>query len=77
MTIPMEVLAADALALPERERSELLDRLLASFSGEPLDAAWEQQWADELDRREALIDSGQSQWIPGDEAPARIRARLK
>ena len=77
MTIPMEVLAAEALALPPDERSELLDRLLASLEAGPLDPAWEKEWADEVDRREAAIESGQAKWIPGAEAVARLRARVK
>ena len=76
MAIPMEVLAAEALALPADERSELLNRLLASLEDEALDPAWEQQWADEVDRREAAIDSGQAVWIAGDEVLARLRARI-
>ena len=77
MAIPMEVIAAEALALPAEERSELLDRLLVSLDVEPLDPTWEDQWAEEVDRREAAIASGQAQWIPGDEVLARLRARLK
>ena len=77
MAIPMEVLAAEVLALPAAERSELLDRVLASLDTMPLDSAWDQEWAEEVDRREAAIASGQAQWIPGDEVLARLRARLK
>jgi len=77
MAIPMEVLAAEALALPPVERSQLLDRLLASFDPEPLDPAWERAWTGEVDRREALIVTGQSSWIRGDEVVARLRAELK
>lgn len=77
MPIPMEVLAAEALALPPDERSQLLDRLLASFDPEPLDPAWEKDWSDEIDRREAAIASGQANWVAGDEVVARLRAQLK
>jgi putative addiction module component (TIGR02574 family) len=77
MSIPMEVLAAEALALPADERSQLLDRLLASFDPVPLDPDWEQQWAAELDRREAAITSGQTNWLDGQEVVARLRERLK
>ena len=77
MSIPMEVLAAEALALPAEERSQLLDRLVASLDPNPFDPAWEREWAEEIDAREAAIASGEASWIPGDEAVARLRARLK
>ena len=76
MSIPMEILAAEALALPAEERSQLLDRLVASLEPSPFDPAWEKEWAEEIDAREAAIASGQASWIPGDEAVARLRARL-
>lgn len=76
MTVPMEVLAAEVLALPLEDRSELMDRLLASLDAEPLEPVWEQQWNDEIDRREAAISSGQARWLPGAEVVARLRARL-
>ena len=77
MSVPMEVLAAEALALPPDERSQLLDRLLASFDPEPLDPAWEREWADEVDRCEAAIAAGKSNWLVGDEVVARLRSQLK
>ena len=77
MSIPMEVLAAEALALPAEERSQLLDRLVASLEPSPFDPAWEKEWAEEIDAREAEIASGRASWIPGHEAVARLRARLK
>jgi putative addiction module component (TIGR02574 family) len=76
MAIPMEVLTAEALALPADQRSELLDRLVGSLEAEPFDPAWEQEWAEELDRRELAISSGQARWLSGDEVLARLRARL-
>ena len=73
MTIPLELLEAEALSLPKAERSRLLDRLLASLAH---DAEWEEAWAEEADRREALVESGQATWINGPEAVARLRATL-
>lgn len=74
MTMPIEVLEAEVLSLPPGQRSHLLDRLLAS-----LDPAtgWEQEWAQEADRREAEIAAGKSSWLPGEEVVARLRAQLK
>lgn len=77
MPIPMEVLAAEVLALPPDERSQLLDRLLASFDPEPFDPSWEQAWSVEVDRREAVIEAGQATWLSGQEVVSRLRARLK
>ena len=74
MAIPVEVLEAEALSLPQADRTRLVDRLLASLGHDP---EWEQAWSDEADRREALIADGQAQWVDGPEAVARIRASLK
>jgi hypothetical protein len=74
MTIPIDVLEAEALSLTPAERSRLVDRLLASLGHDP---AWEQAWSDEADRREARIAEGGAQWVDGPEALARVRAGLK
>ncbi len=74
MANPIDVLEAQALSLPQAERSRLVDRLLASLGHDP---AWEQAWSEEADRREAQIASGQAQWVDGPEAVARIRAAMK
>jgi putative addiction module component (TIGR02574 family) len=47
-----------ALQLPQREREILAERLSASVESNELDPGWEQAWADELDRRDAELDSG-------------------
>lgn len=75
--IPMEMWAAEALALPADERSRLLDCLLARFDPEPLDPAWKKDWSEEIDRREAAIASGRADWVAGGEVVARLRAQLK
>lgn len=74
MAIPIDVLEAEALSLPEADRSRLVDRLLASLGHDP---EWEEAWAEEADRREARIADGQAQWVNGPEALARIRSSLK
>ena len=33
-------------------------------------------WDEEIDRRIDNMDAGRTKWIPGDEALARIRARI-
>ncbi len=74
MTIPIDVLEAEVLSLPEAERSRLVDRLLASLGHDP---DWAQAWSDEADRREARVAEGQAQWVDGPDAVARVRAALK
>ena len=74
MTVPIDVLEAQALSLSQADRSRLVDRLRASLGHDP---AWAQAWSDEADLREARIAEGQAHWVDGPEAVARIRAALK
>ena len=74
MVIPIDVLEAEALSLPPADRSRLVDRLLASLGHDP---AWEEAWSVEADRREARITDGQTHWVSGPDAVARVRASLK
>jgi hypothetical protein len=74
MAIPVDVLEAEALSLPQADRSRRVDRLPASLGHDP---EWEQAWSDEADRREARINDGHGHWVNGSEAVARIRASLK
>ncbi|HRH86183.1 MAG TPA: addiction module protein [Rubrivivax sp.] len=73
MPIPLDVLEAEALSLPQADRSRLIDRLIASLEKDP---EWEAEWSTEADRREERIARGESSWTPGHEAVARIRAKL-
>ena len=51
----------------------MLERLIVSLDTDPdVEAAWEQL----ADQREAELESGVAQLIPGDEVMARLRARL-
>jgi putative addiction module component (TIGR02574 family) len=69
----LEVLEAEVLQLPPVERSHLLERLIASLDSDPeIEEAWER----EADRREAELESGSIGAISGQEAIARLRARL-
>jgi hypothetical protein len=73
MSIPVEILEAEALSLPQADRSRLVDRLIASLEKDP---EWEAAWSEEADRREERIARGQAAWVPGAEAIARIRKKL-
>ncbi|MDR9469227.1 addiction module protein [Marinospirillum sp.] len=73
MTLPVEELEHQALNLPTEERARLLERLLESLEPESeVQAAWIQI---AQQRRDEVL-SGKVQLVPGDEALARIRARL-
>jgi putative addiction module component (TIGR02574 family) len=47
-----------ALALPNNERAALARQLLQSLESDPPDSAWEDAWAEELDRRIAKLEAG-------------------
>ncbi|TPW18019.1 MAG: addiction module protein [Halothiobacillaceae bacterium] len=69
----LEFLEAEVLQLAPVERSHLLERLIASLDPDPeVEEAWER----EADRREAELESGVIATVPGQEAIARLRARL-
>lgn len=73
MSLPVEDLAAHALRLPPEDRALLLERLIASF--EPRSPAQE-AWFRLAQRRREDVRAGSAQLVPGDEALARVRARL-
>jgi hypothetical protein len=64
-----EVLEA-ALALPEEQRAEVAEKLLASLDGE-IDA--ELDWAAEIERRLARIEAAQARSISMNESLTRLR----
>lgn len=73
MTTPAHDLAAEVLELPAEERARILQLLIASF--EPKSNA-QKAWMNlALDRREE-VRSGKVAMVPGDDALARIRARI-
>lgn len=73
MSNPVEDLAAQALDLPPEDRAKLVERLLASFEPRsPAQAAWLSLAA----TRRAEVAAGKVAMVPGDEALARVRARL-
>lgn len=73
MSTNLEVLEAEVLQLAPVERSHLLERLIASLDTDPeVEKAWEL----EADRRARELESGSAVAVPGDEAIARLRAKL-
>ena len=69
----LEVLEAEVLQLAPAERSRLFERLIASIDS---DSEIEQAWELEADRRASEIESGLAVAVPGEQAIARLRARL-
>ena len=71
MTQAAAAVLADALRLDEHARAELAVELLASLDG-PADADAEAEWAAEIERRVAAIESGTAVLEPWDEVRRRI-----
>jgi len=73
MITPAHDLAAEVLDLPAEERARILELLIASF--EPKSTA-QKAWMNLALRRREEVRSGKTSMIPGDEALARVRARI-
>lgn len=73
MATPARDLAAEVLDLPPENRARILELLIASF--EPKSSA-QKAWMDLALRRREEVQSGKAAMVPGDEALARVRARV-
>ena len=73
MTTPVHDLAAEILELPAEDRAKILELLIVSF--EPKSNA-QRAWMDLALRRRDEVQSGKVAMVPGDEALARVRARM-
>lgn len=73
MSTSLEVLEAEVLQLAPADRSRLFERLIASIDA---DNEVEQAWEQEADRRESELESGTVVTVPGQQALARLRAKL-
>jgi putative addiction module component (TIGR02574 family) len=69
----LEVLKAEVLQLAPADRTRLFERLIASID---TDSEVEQAWELEADRRESELESGAVHAVSGQQAIARLRARL-
>ncbi len=76
MPASVDKVADQALGLPTADRELLVEKLLASLSG-AVDPAVERIHLDEVRRRRAAVQSGQSELIDGDVALRRARAALR
>ena len=79
MTSRAQAVLRDALDLPVDERADLAAELLASLDGDgPEDqAAVEEAWAKEIERRARRVMSGESQGIPWEEVRVRAESALR
>lgn len=73
MSNPVEELAAQALSLTPEDRAKLVDRLIASF--DPLSQT-QAAWLTLAKERRDAVREGRVALVPGDEALARVRARI-
>ena len=73
MATPVHDLAAEVLDLPAEDRARMLELLIASF--EPKSDA-QRAWMSLALRRREEVRSGNVAMVPGDEALARVKARV-
>jgi putative addiction module component (TIGR02574 family) len=71
----LEKVRSQALNLPEAERAELAQNLIASLDG-TADAGAQAAWDAEILHRLAEIDSGTADLIDREELRRRMRARM-
>lgn len=71
MSPSVEQLYRAALALPEDDRVELAEALLAV--GDPNDPPFDESWREIVRKRSAEIDAGTVEMIPLEETLARVR----
>ncbi|MCX4244170.1 addiction module protein [Paraliomyxa miuraensis] len=75
MTAAAKQVFESALALPEEERAALVDALNDSLEGR--DPGLSPEWSEELGRRIAAVERGESRLIPGADVSARAREILR
>ena len=76
MTASVDDILQQALALPDSERAQLVDALIATFA--PEDAApLDDTWLAEINRRSDEYDAGGVQPITWDEVKERARQRAQ
>lgn len=76
MTESTEQLLQSALTLPEEERLELVEALLAECD-RALARPFDDAWLAEVHRRSAEIDAGTAKLTPWPEVKLRVRKRLE
>ena len=74
MSASSEQILKEALALPLRERAELVEQLLATFQS-PHDPHIDELWAREAEDRLDAYDRGELKAVPAEEVFNRIKQR--
>lgn len=74
MSITVEILETEALQLTTAERARLVERLIASLDADP---EIEEAWAAEVERRQAQIESGTVELLPGPETLAKLKSEFR
>lgn len=74
MSLQFDQVFQAAMALPEAERANLVDSLIATLNSDnpPLS----EEWMREIRRRSAEIDAGTVELIPWDVVRDRVRAKV-
>jgi putative addiction module component (TIGR02574 family) len=76
MSAKSEVVRAEALKLPEKDRARLASDLLASLDGEAEDGV-EAAWAAEVEKRKSEVERGEARLVPWKQVKAEVKAALK
>jgi putative addiction module component (TIGR02574 family) len=74
MSTTLEALEVEVLSLPAAQRARLVERLIVSLDAEP---DIENDWAQEVEKRHAEIESGAVALLSGAESLARLRAEFQ
>jgi len=75
----VELIVEEARKLTEAERAELFERLAIEFDGELADGTPEEieaAWLEEVERRAAAFERGETTSVPSASVHDRIRRRL-
>jgi putative addiction module component (TIGR02574 family) len=68
----IDTVLGQALRMPEEERAEIAEKLIASLEDSP-DSAVEEAWQEEVARRIRDLESGAVVGIPWEEVRRRLR----
>jgi putative addiction module component (TIGR02574 family) len=74
MAMSVEALEAEALGLSPADRARLVEKLISSLE---IDPSVEEEWAAEVERRHAELESGAVSPVPGPEALAKLKSEFR
>jgi Putative addiction module component len=76
MALTVEMVTREALGLPVSGRASLVERLLASLSGE-INPAVERAHLDDIRKRRAAVHSGKAKLVDGAKGLREVRGALR